>query len=532
MISLPGMSGIANLVSLLKGVRPQKLKDVGFGRILVIESSADGGMRCLVLRRKGLACEVENAVQTQQSSQTGIEQGLQMLTQLLGRTKPPKDVLLLTDEARFIHLEISLSATPGEGGKKDAQKEIDAAVRKAVEPYLDVPVQSAILAYMVSRSIVPVGETRGKDTVLVSAMALALYRRWKKVLEKQGFRLHAAIPAEVAFYSAAARGIDKDECVLVAEAREEAIGLGAILGDGGLVGYQSIPGSIVGGGATLTDLAGAMSGLLYEINGAGLEVGRAMVVGPGLDDPKNMAALREAIGGIEITAWKPDVEVKSDASVPLALYTPLLAAGISWLSREKSPVPVVTDRVTLLNQIRQQVHLVPLLAMALVLLGFSVHYAYMKISVQLHENRIECLRAEQEKLKKEIENGKKERNELKRMREEAKRSDEIAEFVEKTLPGRNRSRITLLREVRNAIPEDVVLDSMLQKDLAHYELRGRTLRAASATRFVSRLKELGVVRDVNMQAIEEMTGPTVATDPPSGNGLYYSFVIDVTLEVK
>lgn len=513
--------------SILKGLRPQRLREIGFGRILVVESLAGGGMRAIIVRRRGMAIEVENAVQTPQGEMP-LEQAIDFLVRLNGQEKPPKDVLLLTDEARFITLEIPV---PPDDGRKN-RADIEELVEKASEPYLDVPVKAAILAHTVTRSIVPAGEKQEKAHVLVSAMGLASYRRWKKALEKRGMRLQAAMPAEVAFYSAAGRNIPRDECVIVAEAREEAIGLGAILGDGGLVGYQSIPGTVQAGGGALTELAGAVAGLVYEINGAGLEVARIIVVGTGIEDREVTAALREATGGLDVTAWRSDAEVRSEKGFPLALYAPLVSAGVSWLGRERSLIPVVTDRLTLADQIRQQVHLVPLLAMILVLLGFSFHYAYMKISMQLLENRIACLGEERDSLKKEIEGANRIQAEVRRMREEGKRWADVSEFIEKTLPGRNKTKLRFFRDVRNIIPDDVVLDNMLQKAVGHYEFRGRALRAASATRFVSSLKDLDVVKDVNMPAIEELGAPSPQAEPAPGNGLFYSFVIDVNLQVK
>lgn len=528
-------SRAAGLFAALKGMNPRQWKDLGLGRLLVVEViTGGGGLRAMVLRRSGLSIEVEAVVQTPFSENEQLEHEISMLFPLLGSIKPPRDVLLITDEARFITLEIGLKK--GEKGKPGVPDpvEFDAEVRREVEPYLDVPVKASLLSYNVGTQLVEVGMETESRTVLISAMSLAVYIRWKKILAKRKLRLRAVMPVDVAFYSSIAQDIRKDECLLVAEARSEVVGVGAILGDGGLVGYQSLP-TTGNRESAMQDLAGIFQMLSMKINAAGLDVSRAVVTGSGLDNPEAEKALSNALGGVKVVVWQPGTEVHVKTQADISLFAPLLTAGIAELSRGTPLVPLITDRLSPLQRIGTQVHLIPLVVAAAVLVGLSGHYGYMKVAITGYRHQIHILEGDHKELKRRHDSARKATRQANSLKKDTNEAKALMSYLTGTLPGRAGTRLDFFKNLPLIIPVDVELDSLVQTKTADYQLRGRGLKAASVTRFVTKVRnQTKSVNTVNLRAIEEVpAGKRPGSGDKTqvfGSNLLYSFIIDVNLK--
>lgn len=516
---------------------PGAWKDLGLGRLMVVEViTGGGGLRAMILKRAGVTIEVEAMVQAPPGQGEALDHGLSTLIPLLSGAKPPRDVLLLTDEARFIPLEIEPRRKKKKArDRKDAApniEELRQALYQEVEPYLDVPLKGAMIAYQQTGRLEELGFESKAVPFLVSVMSLAVYRRWKKVLEKRKMRLQAIMPLEVAFYSAVAGDLEKDECLLVAEIRNEVLGIGAILGQGGgLVGYQSLP--VEKGRSPVSDLAGAFQALALQVNAAGMDVSLAVVSGAGVESPEACSAIGEAMGGMDVKAWRPGPEVRVKAMGDIAAFAPLLSAGLAGLSRRPPLIPLITDHVSLMERIKGRVHFLPLLLAGLVLTGFSGHYAYMRLSMNHYERGIENLTVEKNQLKSRIDRSKKARMAAKRFSAQTADMRRQMVWLQQTLPARARAKIRLLKAFRQVIPNDVELDSLVRNGLGAYELRGRSLRAASVTRFGSRLRGLEGVKTVNIPAIEEVAAIRAM---PAGQGearrVVYRFVIKLDMEMK
>jgi len=129
--------------SVLRRIRPWQWRDMGLGRLMVVEIiTGGGGLRAMILRRAGITIEVEAMVQAPPGQGEALDHGLSTLIPLFGKHKLPKDVLLLTDEARFIPLEIDLPKRK-KGSRKTVTGYPDSVdlrekVYQEVEPYLDV----------------------------------------------------------------------------------------------------------------------------------------------------------------------------------------------------------------------------------------------------------------------------------------------------------------------------------------------------------------------------------------------------------
>jgi len=147
-----------------------------------------------------------------------------------------------------------------------------------------------------------------------------------------------------------------------------------------------------------------------------------------------------------------------------------------------------------------------------------------------YQKGVEILKAEKKQLKKRVDRVNAARKEADRLRRQSTEMRALITFLEETLPARAQARVRFFKDLRLVIPEDVELDNLIQGDLTHYELRGRGLRAASVTRFGTRLRDLDEVKDINIPAIEEV--PIRGALPPSAKRVLYRFVINVTLAAK
>ena len=201
-------------------------------------------------------------------------------------------------------------------------------------------------------------------------------------------------------------------------------------------------------------------------------------------------------------------------------YMSAVGAALQELKITGQGLLGINNRVPLAKKFKTRVYILPLLVTGLIALSLVGHYFYMKSSLWRYSSGIKRLKAEKSGFEKAI-------SEWTELKSQIRNTGEEKRYFKEILPGRHTALINFLEGITDGIPDDLILDRILQEGVNTFIVEGSGLSAASITSFVTRLGNLEVVRETRLEAINEKE----TTDKNKFLFLYH-FKIKVALEEK
>jgi Tfp pilus assembly protein PilN len=199
-------------------------------------------------------------------------------------------------------------------------------------------------------------------------------------------------------------------------------------------------------------------------------------------------------------------------------YKPAIDAALQQLKVVGSGRLGISDRVSLLKLMKVKVHVLPLIMVGIFTLGFLTHYAIVKISYLRYSGRLEKLKLEKTRLSSSL-------TTLKDLKTQTRNTYAKKHYID-GLPEKNRLLLGLFDGVTEALPYDVVLDSITQNrtNSSVFTITGSGLSADSITKFMLQLENLKVAREARLQSINQKKAASEKREL-----FLYSFVIKVVL---
>ncbi len=186
-----------------------------------------------------------------------------------------------------------------------------------------------------------------------------------------------------------------------------------------------------------------------------------------------------------------------------AVYATVAGAGIRELKSKKERLTGINDVEPLVSRLKKSAYLMPLIATVLLGTFLFGHFQYMRWQESSFKSRITSLSAELKEKKarnSKYDEAKKESEDLKKEIEFAKnriafatnKADEDVAHV-----------INFFRDIAGLIPENVVLETIVQENKLEYRVAGNSLDLSSVGGFATKMQEKRWCESVVMKSIEK-----------------------------
>ena len=475
---------ISSIKSVLPSTAPRRIVSIHIGT---------HSIKAVVVKRSGKSAVVISSAETEIDSGSiyDISKVGRSLSAVLNALETDvKQAIIVTDRVKFLAGELAIPP-----GTKLSDEKLSAAVAWEIEPYLDFPAQAGLFDYRLETKVLP-----GADTtrVLISAMSKNEFDEITGVLKdfRISFR-HAYSPESALAFSSWIR--DSEENRIAVNCRNETLTGIYLKSSEDPFLIQSFP---LEPDVLLEDQIIAM---VQDFSASSGNPNEVVIAG----DAASEELVENLKSGLDINCriWCPEkdleacgVTIKTDDLNPG--YATVIGASLQELGFSEKPV-AVTGRVPLIKQIRERAYLAPAVALIIIALFFAGHYAVVKYRTNHFTSRISVL----EKKKKMLTQMRDERVNLQSRQSKAYQKKE---YLEKLLPARQKNLLFLLTHIPEVIPNNIILDELMQKEAASFSVSGFTLCTGSVGIFAGRLSKLDICKNITVKSItkQDVNGET------------------------
>lgn len=420
--------------------------------------------------------------------------------------------IYITSLARAV--EISMNRKKISGMKHYQLME---AVKWEVEPYTGVTGMQAIVGVEKKEKAVAepgmILEQEEEDiSVNVSVLEKNIYRAIKERFKVAGFKLVRIYPPEVCFYmSVFMEEFESPRAIL--DIGQDYSNFAILKGERPTL-INTLPVSME---AIIDHLTGNSSeelenSLKFTAKQTPEPI-PLIISGPGAGERRIVDYISSlSANGAEPIALKKTAGLTDSGDNSLnAVYATVAGAAIRELKSKKERLAGINDVEPLVPRLKKSAYLMPLIATVLLITFLFGHFQYMKWQENSFKSRITSLSAElkekkarnlkYEKALKESENLKKEIELAKnRIAFAANKADEDIAHV-----------INFFSDIAGLIPENVVLETIVQKNKREYGLTGKSLDLSSVGWLATKMQEKKWCESVVIKSIEK-TETDIKTD--------------------
>jgi Tfp pilus assembly protein PilN len=476
--------------------------------ILAIELG-DDALRAVVVKKEDGKVLVLSAAEVANEPQSTLdnlvtEQALDspQIDGLLGKLATyPRRTVLVTPEVKFLTAELPIPP-----GAKLSSNKLQEAVRWEAQPYLDFSPSEGLFGYRLLK-----GKKGATNTtpVLISAISREDYRRLEEICHRCGLALQAVYAKDSAFAYSVDRFLKEKTKGIILNLEQDSIA-GAFIDSGNPLTFQTAPLDAVE--KLISDLAPGIG-----------EIDEVVIAGSQKEHIKDIIDKLRRNFKFPVGLWKlPDDTYYSQAE-NLPEIGPQFATciGAAWQELEITSKGElgIDDRVPLVTHLKTRIHTLPLVIVGLVALSLLAHYTFMKTSSWRYSSRIEELEGVRVKFEGNL-------SELERLESEISDTYEEKRHIEKVLPDRSHRILNLFDGIINQIPDDVILNRIVQQDDNTFLLEGSGISASSITAFAGELNQLEGTREARLESLISSRGVGFP-----GAGLFlYQFQVRVILK--
>ena len=475
---------ISSIKSALPSTAPRRIVSIHLG---------SHSIKGIVAKRSGKKATIISSAETE--IDTGGIHDLSMVGRALSTVlntleTDVKQAVIVTDRVKFLAGELAIPL-----GAKLSDEKLSAAVAWEIEPYLDFPAQAGLFDYRLDNKVSP-----GADTtrVLISAMSKKEFDEITGVLKdfRMSFR-HAYSPESALAFSSWIR--DSEKSRIAVNCRHETLtGIYLKRSEAPFL-IQSFP---LEPDVLLEDQITAM---VQEFSASSGNPDEVVIAGSAACE--ELAENLKSGLDINCRIWSPEKDLE-EYGVTIRTdglnqgYATVTGASLQELGFSEKPV-AVTGRVPLIKQIRERAYLTPAVALIIIALFFAGHYAVVKYRTNHFTSRISVLEKKKSMLTQV-------RDERVNLQSRQSKAYQKKEYLEKLLPARQKNLLFLLTHIPEVIPDDMILDELMQKEAASFSVNGFTLHTGSVGIFAGRLLKLDICKNITVKSItkQDVNGET------------------------
>ena len=476
-----------------------------FDKKLLAVEVAGKYIRAAVVTKKGKGFEILDFSQVNRPDPDDDLPAIEAIKTLATRmdyTSGP--AVYVTSLARAV--EISMNSKKISGMKHYQLME---AVKWEVEPYTGVTGMQAIVGVEKKEKAAPepgmIQEQDEEDiAVNVSVIEKNIYRAIKERFKVAGFKLVRIYPPEVCFYMPVfMEEFESPRSIL--DIGQDYSNFAILKGESPTL-INTLPVSME---AIIDHLTGNPSGELESsLKFTARQAPEPMpliISGPGAGDRRivNYISSLSANGAEPIVLKKAAGLTGSGDDSLNAVYATVAGAGIRDLKSKKERLAGVNDVEPLVPRLKKSAYLMPLIATVLLITFLFGHFQYMRWQESSFKSRITRLSAELKEKKacnSKYDKALKESEDLKKEIELAK--NRIA-FATNKADEDIAHVINFFRDIAGSIPENIVLEKLIQEKKLEYRLAGKSLDLSSVGGFATKMQEKGWCESVVIKSIEK-----------------------------
>ena len=383
------------------------------------------------------------------------------------------------------------------------------AVKWEVEPYTGVTGMQALIGVKKKEKTAPepgmILEQDEEDiAVNVSVLERNIYRAIKERFKVAGFKLVRIYPPEVCFYMPVfIEEFDVPRAIL--DIGQDYSNFAILKGESPTL-INTLPVSME---AIIDHLTGNPSGELEStLKFTARQTPEPMpliISGPGAGDRRIVDYISSiCANGAETIALKKAAGLTGGGDDSLnAVYATVAGAGIRDLKSKKERLAGVNDAEPLVPRLKKSAYLMPLIATVLLIAFLFGHFQYMRWQESSFKSRIAKLSAELKEKKvrhSKYDKALKESEALKKKIELAK--NRIA-FATNKADEDIAHVINFFSDLAGLIPENVILEKLIQENRLEYRVAGKSLDLSSVGGFATKMQEKRWCESVVIKSIEK-----------------------------
>jgi Tfp pilus assembly protein PilN len=383
------------------------------------------------------------------------------------------------------------------------------AVKWEVEPYTGVTGMQALIGVKKKEKAAPepgmILEQDEEDiAVNVSVIEKNIYRAIKERFKIAGFKLVRIYPPEVCFYMPVfMEEFESPRAIL--DIGQDYSNFAILKGESPTL-INTLPVSME---AIIDHLTGNPSGELEStLKFTARQVPEPMpliISGPGAGERRIVDYISSiCVNGAEPIALKKaaGLTVAGDDSLN-AVYATVAGAGIRDLKSKKEKLAGINDAEPLVPRLKKSAYLMPLIVTVLLIIFLFGHFQYMRWQESSFKSRIAKLSAELKEKKarhSKYDKALKESGALKKEIDFAK--NRIA-FATNKADEDIAHVIDFFRDIAGLIPENVILEKLIQENKLEYRLAGKSLDLSSVGGFATKMQAKKWCESVVIKSIEK-----------------------------
>ena len=383
------------------------------------------------------------------------------------------------------------------------------AVKWEVEPYTGVTGMQALIGVKKKEKAAPepgmILEQDEEDiAVNVSVIEKNIYRAIKERFKIAGFKLVRIYPPEVCFYMPVfMEEFESPRAIL--DIGQDYSNFAILKGESPTL-INTLPVSVE---AIIDHLTGNPSGELEStLKFTARQVPEPMpliISGPGAGERRIVDYISSiCANGAETIALKKaaGLTVAGDDSLN-AVYATVAGAGIRDLKSKKERLAGINDAEPLVPRLKKSAYLMPLIVTILLIIFLFGHFQYMRWQESSFKSRIAKLSAELKEKKARNSKYDKARKESEALKKEIDFAKNRIAFATNKADEDIAHVIDFFRDIAGLIPENVILEKLIQENKLEYRLAGKSLDLSSVGGFATKMQAKKWCESVVIKSIEK-----------------------------
>lgn len=382
--------------------------------VLVIE--IDGStLRAAVVRRKFRDFSVSRCITLERAEDSPMLTPADLAAVLARIEKCPKNVVVVSSQVEMVEIAMDAKRL-----KKMKAYQIKEAVRWEAEPYMAAPATETLVGYERGPE-----SPDGQVSLWVSMLAEESYQSLKKSLADNGLMLKRVYPPDVCF-PVGALFSEKEKDMVVLDVSQENMRF-ALVEDRDITAFRTLPGNMAAAKAYLDGLpVPELEHVIKEISlDPSLGSRKLVITGPGGLDQEIVNFF-----GQKLMLEAAGLQRQCDGH-PATEFASVVGAGMRelYLLRDWKSAGI-DDSIPLAKQLRERLHVFPLLVAGTILVFFLGHYLLLDHQSKKAEVRLASLQQERDEAKSRAERYQSLKQEEAKLKKEDKLLREKKDFLQ------------------------------------------------------------------------------------------------------
>ena len=443
-------------------------------RVISINISK-GKLEAVVVKKKGDRINIVSAHEVDIKSNTYDINRINQAFSSIVTKYIPKHAVCVTDQVKFLAAEINLPS----GIKKISEDKLEAAAKWEMGPYINFPLENGFFSYRF------LGDKKGTIPVLISAVNKDIFYDFFDVYKDSNLSLYSVYSPEIAL----AYSSEWENRILINYEKNTISGV--------LLRAESPPVFHTLSVEEEISQEDALKNLIEMFTTSFENIGEIVIAGSLASEEIVEKLKKEFLINVRLWDLKEDfskLELSSETNI-MPKYALAIGAALQEL-RIFGPPSGVTDRVSMLKQLKRNLYFLPVFLFVLIMFGFMGHYNYTKRNVSYYSSEISKL----EKEKSRLLEFKQRRTRLISKRDNLKSQivglENKKKYI-KSLPAYKNSVILFFKNISKTIPNSAILKKIEQKDDIFY-LKGYSINSGKISEFVQDLLSSELYKEVRL----------------------------------